>query len=434
MAPRTKLQINSLPQFRPFFEKHRYKVAVSGRASGKSVAAADAQVYFMMKYPVKILNVRQFQNSIADSSYQQIIDRIEDHGLESAFEITRDRIKCKKTGAYAIFRGLDRNIRSIKSIANIDICCAEEAETISDESWEVLIPTIMRNTGAEMWVIFNPKLPSDPTAQRFLSDNPLPGTVYMRANYDENPYLDKDMLEDINHMKTTDYKRYRHVYRGEFEDVGDTKIFPLELVREAIDRDVLHVDAPKIAALDVARFGDDSSVLLVRQGNKVLSIKEWKHLDTVDLTNRVATEIMQDDLKVLVIDNGGGHGSGPVDMLKRLVGNHCRIVEFVGARAANDNRYLNSRAETHFQCKEWLTTGCIPSHPELIADLTSLELDFTNSHQIKVEDKKEIKKRLGRSTDYSDPLTMTFYTGARVNKLNMKKLGRKYRRTGYHWV
>lgn len=427
-----EITITRLPQFHGFWEKHRYKVAVSGRASGKSVAAADAIITFMAQFPVKVLCARQFQNSIADSSYQQLIDRIEDHGLSEQFEILRDRINCKLTGATAVFRGLERNIRNIKSMANIDICWVEEAEAVSDESWQVLIPTIMRNKGAEMWVCFNPKLPTDPTAELFLGENPPPGTHLMRANYDENPFLDEGMLSDIAHMRTHDYKRYLHVYQGQFEDVGDNKIFPLELVRSAADRDWHHSEEScKIAALDVARFGDDSSVFLVRDNNRVTDIFKWYQCDTLELARRASEQVLSESITVLVIDNGGGHGSGVIDLLRSQIGNVCKIVEFHGAMSANDSRYNNARTETHFLAKEWLEKGSIPCNQDLIAELTSLEYDFTNTHRMKVEEKKEIKKRIGKSPDHSDAFTMTFFSSA-VRRSKKKPKVRRART--YHWI
>jgi len=416
------VKINALPQFKQLWEKHRYKVLVSGRASGKSVAAADAAITFMVKYPVKILQVRQFMNSIADSSYQQVVDRIEDHGIEHLFEIQKNKIICTTTGAEMIFRGLERNITSVKSIANVDIVIAEEAETINAESWRILIPTIMRNKGAEMWILLNPRLPSDATAFEFLSDHPPKGTVYMRANYEENPYLPQSMLDDIAQMKEHDYKRYLHVYRGQFLDVGDMKVFPYELLKAAINRTTNHSDELKIAALDVARFGSDSSVLCIRHGNVVQGFNTWKGKNTVELTRLVADIALAEDIKTLVVD-AGGLGAGVVDQLESMLGNTCRILEFTGASKADDSRYYNARAETHFKAKEWLDTGCIPVHDDLVAEASSIEYKFAPNHKILIEKKEDFKKRTGgTSPDTLDAFSMTFYSQANIKKLDTKKL------------
>ena len=71
------------------------------------------------------------------------------------------------TAANLFFEGIKHNVTKIKSMEGIDICWAEEAEAISDMSWDVLIPTI-RKSGSEIWISFNPKFEDDPTYQRFV--------------------------------------------------------------------------------------------------------------------------------------------------------------------------------------------------------------------------------------------------------------------------
>ena len=70
----------------------------------------------------------------------------------------------------------------------------EEAQTISEESWSVLIPTI-RKAGSEIWVSFNPLLADDPTTTLFLGGNPPPGAYVRKVNYDENPYFPPELSE-----------------------------------------------------------------------------------------------------------------------------------------------------------------------------------------------------------------------------------------------
>jgi phage terminase large subunit len=415
------VQMEALPQYRGFWGKHRYKVAVSGRASGKSVAAAQALLTLSMRYQIKILCCRQYQNSISDSSYAQLIDLIEMYGLDNEFEILRDKIICLRTGSSFIFKGLERNIRSIKSVANVNITWVEEAETVSQESWDVLIPTVMRAKGSEMWVCFNPRLPTDPTALLFLGEHPPEGMHLMRSNYNTNKYISKDMLKDILHMKEHDYKRYLHVYEGQFEDVGDSKLFPYELLKESVNRTPIHEDVPAIAALDVARFGDDRSVLCVRQGNRITSLQSWQGLDLMTLARAVSNVLMNEGIKTLVVD-GVGVGAGSVDIFKSIIGNVCRIIEFNGGYKANDNHFINARVETYHLAKKWLSVGQLPNNDSLIKELSSIEYKFNNKHQLQLESKKELKQRIGVSPDYSDAFTMTFFIKAGITPTNVKKL------------
>jgi len=420
------VDMKPLPQFRGFWEKHRYKVAVSGRASGKSVAASDAAIFFMREYTVKILQARQFMNSIADSSYQQVVDRIHDYGLEDEFDIQKTRIICVDTGSEMIFKGLERNIASIKSIANIDITIVEEAETVNAESWKYLIPTIMRNKQAELWVLFNPRLPTDATAELFLGEHPPRDMILMRANYDQNPYLPTSMLNDINDMKEHFYEKYLHIYEGQFESVGDNKMFPYKKIRESVGRESVKIEVPAIAALDVSRYGEDLSVLCVRRGYQVDDFKTWGKISLDTLAVNVANEIMSKGIKFLVVD-GVGVGGGLVDMLKKSIGKVCRIIEFNGGYKANDPHFFNARADTYNEALKWLDRGCLPNHPSLIKEMSSIEYKYNSKNQLQIEAKSELKKRLGVSPDYLDAFTMSFFRKAGQNKVDLKKLTKRKR-------
>lgn len=409
-------------KYQILYKKARYKVLAGGRGSGKSWAIAEALIYYALKYPqMRILCAREIQKSIKESSYQLLMDTAHRLGVGDRFEFIRDSIRVDNSSQF-IFHGLSSSTeQSIKSLEGIHICWVEEAQTITQQSLDILLPTIRREN-SQVWFSFNPYLPTDPIAVMFLGETLPPDTLLEFINYDDNPKISHALLADINHMKIHDPKRYQHVYRGGFVDSGDTKVFSLELVQNAIGRIPDQADGPVIAALDVARFGDDSSILTVKQGNRILSIKQWQGKSTTELTRLTADVIFQDNVRTLIIDNGGGHGSGPIDQLRELVGNICDIVEFHGAGKANDNRYANARAETMFLAKKWLETGSIVNNTKLVAELVSIEYKFTTNNAIIIEKKADYKKRMGQSPDALDSFAMLFYHRANSRKTNMKAL------------
>lgn len=85
-------------------------------------------------------------------------------GLAEAFTFKQDSIVCVN-GSEFIFQGLHANVQQIKSLENVSIAYVEEAETVTEESWQVLIPTI-RAAQSEIWVCFNPKDADDATYQK----------------------------------------------------------------------------------------------------------------------------------------------------------------------------------------------------------------------------------------------------------------------------
>ena len=133
------------PKLKFLFKPCRYKVLYGGRGSGKSWAMARALLIKGAQQPLRVLCVREVQNSIAESVHKLLSQQIEQLGLQSFYEIQNTTIFSKINGTEFIFEGIKHNITKIKSMEGIDVCWAEEAEAISDNSWDVLIPTIRKN-------------------------------------------------------------------------------------------------------------------------------------------------------------------------------------------------------------------------------------------------------------------------------------------------
>ena len=193
-------------------ENARYKVAYGGRGSGKSWSAARCLIIFAIKSKVRILCTRQLQTSIKDSVHKLLSDSIYSMGLEPFFDITRDTIRCTETGSEFIFKGIQNNINEIKSIEGIDYCWVEEAQSVSAESWEILIPTI-RKEGSEIWVTFNPDREEDATYQRFIKNSP-PNSIIQLVNYYDNPWFTDVLQKEMEYDKKVDYGKYEHIWLG----------------------------------------------------------------------------------------------------------------------------------------------------------------------------------------------------------------------------
>lgn len=209
--------------FIELFRPHRYKVFYGGRGSGKSFSVARALILIASRATVRVLCCREIQNSIRDSSYQLLKDMVQRLGLESQFVFTDQEIRCPATGSRFIFKGLLRNEQSVKSTEGIDICWVEEAQTVSEASWEVLIPTI-RKPYSEIWVTFNPLNADDPTTQRFIDHAP-PEAYVRKVNYDENPYFPEELRKELEWDKAHDFEKYLHIWEGYPRTISDAQIF-----------------------------------------------------------------------------------------------------------------------------------------------------------------------------------------------------------------
>jgi hypothetical protein len=165
---------------------------------------------------------------------------------------------------------------------------------------------------------------------------------------------------------------------------------------------------PKIMSVDVARFGDDQTVVGFRQGRKSIILAKYRGLDTVQVAERVIEWMGKEKPDATVID-GDGIGAGVIDQINYR-GFGTRLFEFHGGQSANDAAaFFNRRAEVWGKMREWLMAGAeIPDDPELEADLTGPEYGFSNKQQIQLERKDDMKKRGLSSPDSGDMLAMTF--------------------------
>ena len=209
-----------------FMQSHKmYQVLYGGRSSAKTRSALAKLLRRAVEKPNQtILCTREFQSSIATSTYAELKQIIYQKELTHLFNIKHDRIECKN-GTTFIFKGLARDIMQIKSIPNIDICLVEEAETITRELWDVLDPTL-RKEGCELIVLFNPREKQSATYQRWIEEKiSEEDIIRIEINYHENPYNSSLILKKIEHMKKHDYARYEHIYLGKVLDISEDVIF-----------------------------------------------------------------------------------------------------------------------------------------------------------------------------------------------------------------
>jgi hypothetical protein len=161
-------------------------------------------------------------------------------------------------------------------------------------------------------------------------------------------------------------------------------------------------------AVDIARVGDDQTVIRYRAGRdgKVLPPVKWRNKDTTYSANRIAGEIDLYKPAAVFID-GGGVGGGVIDQLKHR-GYRVTEVQF-GAAATDSKKYANKRMEMWDAMREWLATGSIDKDLELEADLSGPEFFYDKHDRLVLESKEDMKERGLASPDNGDALAMTFF-------------------------
>jgi len=216
--------------FKP--EKSRYRIYYGGRGGAKSWCFARALLAKGAKKPLRILCAREFQTSIRDSVHKLLSDQIYELKLEAFYEITQNTIR-GTNGTEFLFVGIKNNTNNVKSIEGIDICWVEEAQSVSANSWNVLIPTI-RKQDSEIWVSFNPELPTDDTWKRFV-ENPPDSAIVVKVNWDDNPWFPETLNLERLALKQRDMSSYNNVWEGMTRNTVDGAIFAKEMEQAELE-------------------------------------------------------------------------------------------------------------------------------------------------------------------------------------------------------
>lgn len=195
-----------------------------------------------------ILCGRQYMNSLDDSSLEEIKAAIRSEDwLNDFYEIGEKYVRTKSGRVSYKFAGLDRNISSIKSKARILLCWVDEAEPVSEEAWQTLIPTL-REEDSELWVTWNPERKNSATHKRF-RETKDPRTKVVEMNWRDNPkfpqILERARLKDQEERPDS----YGHIWEGEFKTVVEGAYFAKQLAAAKADGRIGRVSADPLMAL-----------------------------------------------------------------------------------------------------------------------------------------------------------------------------------------
>lgn len=293
----------------------------------------------------------------------------------------------------------------------------DEASAIADKVWEVTEGALTDEDTEIIWIAFgNPTQNTGRFRECFgrfkhrwvtkqIDSRTVEGT-----NKKEFEQWVKDYGED------SDFVRVR--VKGEFPRSGSMQFIPSDTVDMARHRTPeANLYDPLVMGVDVARFGDDQTVIVVRRGRDAKSVP-WITLrgaDTMTVAARVVNLAQEYKVDAIFVD-GGGVGGGVVDRL-RMLRQPVIEVQF-GASPDKDLNgesgpiaYANKRAEMWGTMRDWMKGGAIPDNPDLGSELTGVQYSYTmkdGRDAILLEKKSDMKKRGLASPDLADALALTF--------------------------
>lgn len=438
----------------------RNRVLYGGRSSSKSWDAAGFVIYLATQCKIRVLCTRQFQNKIAESVYTLLKIQIERFGLKDEFEILKNTIVHKHTGAEFLFYGLWRHIDEIKSLESIDICWVEEAHNLTSTQWEILEPTL-RGEGSQFWIIFNPRLATDFVYRNFVRNTPsktikgkikgeIGGTIKRHINFDENPFLSSTILKVIDRKRQADEEEFNHIYGGEPREDGDSVIIKRSWIMASIDAHKalgIEPSGARRVGFDVADDGKDLCATVAAHGFLATRCEEWKAREDELLKSAGRVHALARELNADIDFDSIGVGAFAGAHFKNLNDEFDVDLNYRGFNAgagvlnpddpmdANDPKsktnkdfYANLKAQTWWDiARRFRNTYNAVNRGEVFADTDIIAIssdidhldglidelatplrDFDNAGRAKVESKKDLAKRDVPSPNRADAFVMAF--------------------------
>jgi hypothetical protein len=301
----------------------------------------------------------------------------------------------------------------------LDGVVIDEVAQIKPEVWEEIVQPALSDRLGWCWFIGTPK-GINLFSQLYFGAANKKGWGCARYTVFDTEAIDADEVERLQGSMAEG--AFAREYLCDFNASGANQLLSLTDVELASKRTISNSDifyAPKIIGVDPARFGDDRSVIIRRQGLKAENPKTFRGVDNMTLAHHVAREIDEYAPDAVFIDSGAG--SGVIDRL-RMLGYNCIEVHFGGS--ANNAKYVNRRTEMWYEMAEWIRAGgVIPNSQSLKMELATPVYDFNKKDQIWLESKDDIKERLQGvgSPDEADALALTFAAPVYKRDLHQKK-------------
>ena len=259
-------------------DPYRYKVAFGGRGSGKSWTFARKLLLRGVEKKILVLCTRELQKSIKDSVHRLLKNQIDLMGLKEFYEVTGTTIR-GLNGTEFLFLGVRHNVDEIKSTEGVDICWIEEGHNLTEESWEIIDPTI-RKEGSEIWITFNTRFKFDHLYQLFVANKPPANSLVKQINYDENPYFSEINEQQMLEMKERDYEKYRNIWLGELRTLATGAIFGKQVTEVNKEKRRLFIPIQKsnevMTFFDLGK-NDHTAVWFVQYVGR-----EWRVIDYYD--------------------------------------------------------------------------------------------------------------------------------------------------------
>nr|UYL17038.1 MAG: terminase large subunit [Caudoviricetes sp.] len=355
-------------------KKKKYKVTYGGRGGMKSMFAMDVLAAEAKDFGSSVMCFREVQKSLKESVFKGLNGEIRRLGFEGFRAIDSQAEIRHANGALFSFWGLNSNLMNMKSLYGYKRFWTEEAETISQESLDVMGPTLRGIDDAELWFTFNPKSSENPISQTFIipfQDSLLRDGYYeddhhliIKVGYEHNPWFEKDktLREELEKDKSKlengymSQSKFDWIWHGEFSDDVEDSIIKPEWFDAAIDAHKKLGWKPtgmKIVSYDPADMGGDAKAISIRHGSLVMDVQEKLDGDVNDATDWATNYAIDNGADLFTWDCDGLGASLRRQVTDALSGKRVEIVQFKGSESPDNAESIYQDSDDVDNPKSW---------------------------------------------------------------------------------
>lgn len=289
--------------------------------------------------------------------------------------------------------------------ATLVIYIVDEASGVPQQVFDVIEGAL---TGNYIFVMFsNPTRTSGTFYDSHNSKKEFYKTLHFDSSRSSN--VDKKYVEKMARKYGEDSDVYRVRVKGNFPSADSDALIPIGDIEAAINNSEVDSSGPMVWGVDVARYGDDSSVLCKRKGRKVAPLEQRRQLSTMQVASWIAGEYKQakEKPKTIFVDVIGV-GAGVYDRLEQL---GLPVMPANVSEKSDSDDIFNKRSEIYSTLRDEFKLGLsIPDDEDLVGEISAIKYGFSPTGKLQVEKKEELKKRLGRSPDKGDALALTYFS------------------------
>lgn len=398
---------------------------------GKTAVAAWCILHqLLFRYPQKVIATAPTKDQLFNALFPEVLKWFGKlpEALQCLYIVKTESISLAANPPESFFRARTARVEMPEALAGVHcdpgyvLLLADEGSAVPEPIYEAAVGSMSQET-ATTFLLGNPTRTSGLfyRVHTYLRKDQIgeDGWFTIHVSYKDSDRVGDDFARQIAHTYGEDSNAYRVRVLGEFPRADEDTMIPFEWVESARNREMTAPpkDTTRVWGLDVARFGDDVSVLCERQSYYVHWTEEYKALDTMQLCGRVKqryNDLPPHERPQQILVDVIGIGAGVVDRLREL-NLPVRGIN-VSETAAETAKYRNVRAELWGKAKDWFEGKRCRLGPdvarELVDELVTPTYTFTSGGKLQLESKRDMKKRGLGSPNHADAFVLTFASSA----------------------